>query len=157
MICLESEDFTKMKLKEHVNKDLDSLDNNYTTDSGKGIIYLICSNINVVLIDNQSDTYYPFISFIIYKMLTKVETQKFGRSVVTHSDLIFKIVSYNYLASVWEPLVEKSLANAKIIQIRDSTISSTSVDIVIPLQGHNIYQTLNINLSDLNVIFNFNC
>ena len=81
---------------------------------------------------------YTFISFIIYKMLTKVETQKFGRSVVTHSDLIFKIVSYNYLASVWEPLVEKSLANAKIIQIRDSTISSTSVDIVIPLQTYQI-------------------
>ena len=84
-------------------------------------------------------------------MIAKLETQKFGRSLITHLDIIFKIVSYNYLASVWEPLVEKAFVKLKVIKISDNSISSTSVDVVIPLQEHNIYQSLNINLSDLNV------
>ncbi len=131
--------------------DENDLDTNSTTDSGKGIIYFIWSDINIVLIDDQADTYYPFISLIVYKTVTKVETQKFGRSVITHLDTIFKIVSYNYLATMWEPLIEKSLFRSKIIQINDQTIKSTSVDITVPLQEQNIFNTFNINVSDMNV------
>ncbi len=141
----------------------------------KGVVYLLCSNINTVLIENQKKNYYPFLTFKLYNMVAKLEYQQgiginsVYRSSVSSSgnglnnygrinkilsaelNTLTKVLSYNHIADTWEPLIEKFIIKMKFLKENTEKISRTSYQITFPLQDHNLHQSVNINLSDLNV------
>ena len=129
------------------------ISNKQNSFTDKGIIYILLSNINIILIENQHDYFYPFIAFRLYNLVAKVEFQNFKGLFTIDVDTISKIVSYNYIADAWEPLIEKSLIKVNFTKQINANLNKSSFKITIPLQKHNLQQSLNVNLSDLNVIF----
>ncbi len=66
---------------------------------------------------------------------------------------MIKIITYNYLASVWEPIIEKTMVSLEIVQnYADEKISSHIFNITIPTNSEKPYSAFNINISDLTVI-----
>ena len=63
-----------------------------------------------------------------------------------------KIITYNYMAGVWEPIIEKTMLNLEIVQdYANDKISSNTFNITIPINKTKQYSAFNINISDLTV------
>ena len=132
-----------------------SLSSLTSDEKEKGITYVLFSNINIILIENQSEYFYPFLTFKLYNMVARIEFQLSKGLFTVDLDTISKIISYNYIADAWEPLIEKCFVKIKFIKQINLNVNRTSFDILIPLQEQTLQQTLNINLSDLNVSNNY--
>ena len=74
---------------------------------------------DVVLIDNQDNSFYPFMFISFPKLLYSSNTINSFDIINSKMDLQFQIMVYNYIASNWEPLVEG--ANCTLINLYDSS------------------------------------
>ena len=73
------------------------------------------------------------------------------QNIINASSMI-KVITYNYLAGVWEPIIEKTMLNLEIVQdCADEKISSNTFNITIPINKSKQYSAFNINISDLTV------
>jgi len=71
---------------------------------------------------------------------------------IVNSNIQVKIVTYNYYAGVWEPLVEKTNIVCEMVLDRsDEKVYTKTINIVIPSSKLNPNIGLNINISDLTV------
>ena len=85
---------------------------------------------NITLIDDSFGSFHPFINFGIEYITMRIDEDK--KSKV---DLSWKLLSYNYIACVWEPMIEKNNI------VMEYVIKNVSKD--------KINNTLNINMDKL--------
>ena len=102
-----------------------------------------------ILIDDHADTYYPFLSIILQDVKSNNEYSN-NRYNTINGSFLMKIVTYNYLAGVWEPFLEKTPLNFEI------TNDMTDPNIIVKNINMNISQYknrigMNVNISDLTV------
>ena len=95
----------------------------------------LTKSINLILIDDSKGTYQPFLNFVLEKFSLDFDPDK-----TFISQFYFILSSYNYIACVWEPVVEKLLikSNGTFKDIYEINIDMSS---------------LLINLSDMAISF----
>ena len=162
------------KFSSYSNLKLNIMNNNIY---GENQILFISKGLKLILIDDHSDTLYPFIDFSIKKLKlsyisnpniannnnknnmniikTNLQITNYSEEKKILSELkgeiSFKIFTYNYIAGEWEPLLE--LCELEYNQIKKTGNKST-----INISTKNINKKekipdININISDLTVIF----
>lgn len=94
--------------------------------------------------------YYPFLSLIIQDIKFANEHLSYNQRVLAGS-ILLKIVTYNYLAGIWEPLIEKTLTQIEIIT--DHSEQRLSRQISVNVLEYKPKQGMNINISDLTVLY----
>ena len=105
------------------------------------------NGIQLILIDDHSNTFYPFLSFSIVEFNIKTENQIEIKNM--QISLIFKVLSYNYLAGVWEPVIEKT-------KLTIDSVTDQLNNRIYTLKTYNTKKVgpdININISDLMIIF----
>jgi hypothetical protein len=121
-------------------------------DKGMGIMSFESSGIQIILIDDHANTYYPFLSIILQEIKVTDEHVSFTQNEIS-GGLLFKIVTYNYFAGIWEPFIEKSLITFGVLNERsDSTLHYRTVSVNVHQQGQQ-KGAMNINISDINITF----
>ena len=144
---------------------------------GENQILFISKGLKLILIDDHSDTLYPFIDFSIKKLKLSYisnpnitnNNSKNNMNIIKNNleitnyseekkilselqgEISFKIFTYNYIAGEWEPLLE--LCELEYNQIKKTGNKST---INISTKNTNKKEKIpdiNINISDLTVIF----
>ena len=93
---------------------------------------------DITLIDNSTGNYFPFINLLLNEILIKYNKKMLDTSL----DLI--LYSYNYIARVWEPTIEKVPIKFKYLEQDDATKSHRFI--------FDIEQIL-VNLSDMSISF----
>ena len=140
---------------------------------GENQIKLLSDGLKLILIDDHSNTLYPFIDFSIKKIelsnisypllknnrnissiiTNKLSNLKEKKQVLNElkGEISFKIFTYNYIAGEWEPLLE--LCELEFNQIK-KTGNKTNVNISTKNTGKKEkIPDININISDLTIIF----
>ena len=122
--------------------------NNMQTESGKIIPLEIkekeylgnfrFEKLDITLIDNSTGSYYPFINLILNELKIKYSKK------VVESSLTLILYSYNYIARVWEPTIEKLPLSFKYLEQDDAAKSHRFI--------FDIEQIL-VNLSDMSISF----
>jgi hypothetical protein len=65
---------------------------------------------------------------------------------------MIKVITYNYLAGVWEPIIEKTSIGVEIVQDNaDEKYTSNTYNITVSTNKDKPYSAFNINISDLTV------
>ena len=148
-----------------------SLKINYKNNNiyGENQIKFLSKGLKLILIDDHSDTLYPFIDFSIKKLELKYISQppiKNNRNSVKDlmicpdkkrilnelkGEISFKIFTYNYIAGEWEPLLE--LCELEFNQIA-KTENKSNIYIATKKTGKKEkIPDINFNISDLTIIF----
>lgn len=121
-------------------------------DKGMGVMSFESRGIQIILIDDHAATYYPFLSIILQEIKVTDEHVSFTQNEIS-GGILFKIVTYNYFAGIWEPLIEKSLITFGVLNERsDSTLHHRTVNVNVHQQGQQ-KGAMNINISDINITF----
>ena len=134
---------------------------------GENQIIFVSEGLKLILIDDHSDTLYPFIDFSIKKLELNYISQppiknnrnKLNNLVIDKKRILnelkakisFKIFTYNYIAGEWEPLLE-------LCELEYNQITKTGNKSNIYIETKRIGQKekipdININISDLTIIF----
>ena len=77
------------------------------------------NGLDVVLIDNQENSFFPFMSVSMPVLQYTSNTINTFNIVNSKFDLRFQVKIYNYVSSVWEPLIEG--ANCVLINLYDAS------------------------------------
>lgn len=122
-------------------------------DKGMGVITIVSQGLQLILIDDHSNTYYPFLSIVIQEMQLTNENLNFNQSIM-NIGTIMKVLVYNYIAGVWEPLIEKTQINIEVTKDNsDDKVHSTSVNIHLPVPENKPLLAFNLNISDMTISF----
>ena len=102
---------------------------------------LLSLNINIksfdlTLIDNYSYNYNPFLYLKLYNISSFLNEKK-----TFNSSLYISLSMYNYISSIWEPVIENSCLKSMIIQKKENNEISNIIKI-------EIFQIL-VNISDM--------
>ena len=96
-------------------------------DKGLTFIKVNMSSFKIVLIDNMSSIYYPFISFVLSNF-SYIKEDITYKSSLTESKFIIEIYTYNHVAAIWEPIIEKVkleyYSSVDLIDIKNNTIDN---------------------------------
>ena len=92
--------------------------------------------LDLTLIDNYSNNYQPFLNLKLDNLSSFLNEKK-----ILNSSLYISLSTYNYISSVWEPIIEKSCIKSMILQKKENN----SITNIIKVE---IYQIL-INISDM--------
>ncbi len=84
------------------------------------------------------------------------EEINFNQSII-NANILVKILTYNYYAGVWEPLIEKTtiLTEVEFDQLDEKVVNKT-INIYVPSSNINPNIGLNINISDITVYYHIN-
>ena len=104
---------------------------------------------NLFLIDNKSNTYLPFLSIQLSSINYHSTTN--NNNSQTAVKITFLVLTYNYIAGLWEPLVELGNADIIMTSVEDESKDDTCSIVISPI-GDSV---LNVNISDLSIIFLF--
>ena len=121
------------------------------TNMNSFISKITIKKIEIILIDDHANLYYPFLYMKIKNLMSYNSSLEFNK---TNNIIIFEfnLRSNNYLANIWEPLIEKTDIEIDIISsknLNESTMNENSV--VNVLFNKNDMHKLNLNISDLTV------
>ena len=122
------------------NNKVKNIENKHIIDNNEQYKYISIESLDLILIDNDSNTYYPFLSFILNDF--KLNYSILKNNNILDNKFLLKILIYNYYAGVWEPCLEKNYFNIKY-----ETISNNYTNFYINLNE------INFNISDLYIIF----
>ena len=123
--------------KNEIKREMGETPGSYTKKSGKTYTGKVTLNksINLKLIDDSKGTYQPFLNFDFENFSLDFDPEN-----TFMSQFYFRLSSYNYIACVWEPVIEKLLIKS----------NGTFKDIYKIEIGIN---SLLINLSDMAISF----
>ena len=99
----------------------------------------------LILIDDHANTFYPFLSLIISACDYNAESLSYTESTAK-SEICFKTLCYNYIAGMWEPLIE----NTKFT-FESQTNSTNHLNII--TKTNITFPEMYINISDLSIVF----
>ena len=80
------------------------------------------NKIDITLIDDYSNNYFPFMNFNLIKLNSTLSDKK-----EFLSSLSIALSTYNYISSTWEPIIEKSLLQLSLFQMKD--LNSVKIEI----------------------------
>ena len=120
-INLENSSLDKSKSDDIKNKKVNSDKNHksktilayYSSDR-----YII-NGFDIILIDNQENSFLPFMFLTLPKIEYSSTTANLFNITNAKMDLQFQIMIYNYVSSIWEPFIEG--ANCILISFSDSS------------------------------------
>ena len=143
---------------------------------GKNQIKFLLDGLKLILIDDHSNTFYPFLDFSIENLelnnisnnnIKKINSCKDINNNINRNNTIennnieilnelkgeifFKILTYNYIAGEWEPLLEKS--EIEFVSKKKSEKINFIQIITKTKENDNKTPDININISDLTIIF----
>ena len=151
---------------------------------GENLIKFTSDGLKLILIDDHSNTFYPFIDFSIEKLEINTKSNNIIKNnnngsninlnsninlvsnlninnILENSDnkilnelkgeICFKILTYNYIAGEWEPLLEK--CEIELISKKKIGNKNTIHIISKSREKKNKIPDININISDLTIIF----
>ena len=95
----------------------DKLQKSKTIASSSAYDRYIISGLDVVLIDNQENSFLPFMILSVPKIEYTSNTISTFNIINSKMELFFKMMIYNYISSAWEPLIEG--ANCILINLSD--------------------------------------
>ena len=72
------------------------------------------NKIDITLIDDYSNNYFPFVNFNLANSNLTLSNKK---EFMLYSSI--ELSTYNYISSTWEPIIEKSLIQLSIFQLKD--------------------------------------
>jgi hypothetical protein len=122
-------------------------------DKGMGVSTIVSQGLQLILIDDHANTFYPFLSIVVQEMLLTNEHLNNNQSIM-NIGTILKVLVYNYIAGVWEPLIEKTQINIEATKDNsDEKVHSTSVNIQIPVPHNKPSLAFNLNVSDMTISF----
>ena len=98
----------------------------------------VFKNINITLIDNSSGSYYPFAKLEINNINLNLKQD----NTIT-SDFIILLSSYNYIARVWEPIIEKLVIKFSYEEKKEALSKIFKIDL----------DRMNINISAMMISF----
>lgn len=99
------------------------------------------------MIDDHANTLYPFLSVVIQKFNLANDCRTLRHSAIFVT-FLFKLITYNYFAAIWEPLIEKSSVSFDYEKTIENNIIYTKTNLNIFEYKQSI---MNINISDLTV------
>ena len=120
-------------------------------DKGLSTLTFISHGVLVILIDDHANTLYPFLSFSILDLYLLYEcVSKYQNTI--NIDIIIKAHSYNYLAGIWEPIIEKSRIFIEYSSdISEKIYHRNLINIKsLPIGNR---EHINVNISDLSLAF----
>ena len=141
-------------------KQMEKLLNNSINDSSKSLIFvnpnknqlnklmnlIKINKINLTLIDNSRNIYYPFMKFNI----EDCEVIFKNKNDYIQAFFYFDLFSYNYICSVWEPTIEKTNLYIYYEFTKMEIGNDTDKDQKITLYNNN---EISINISDMSMSF----
>ena len=135
--------YTKSKKeKKETNESLDIL------GVGVATATIYAQGVQIILIDDHANTFYPFVCFSLSE--TNITSEMLNnKTLFISADTFIKALSFNYIAGVWEPILEKSKFNIDI-EKEPGVVSSESLIVQIKAE-----KLVNINISDLSLSFLF--
>lgn len=139
--------YTHQKEKSH-------LEENNENNENTAIVLCVykVEGFNLFLIDNNENTYFPFLGI----QLSKVEyrSNSLGdQQSTSRLSITFLLLTYNYIAGLWEPLIELGEFEANMnSSIVEGKAKNNDCMIRIDPLGDSV---LNVNISDLTLIFLF--
>ena len=154
MFYIENE--TRVNLVDFYLKQIEDKKKNKTPETNGGEIIKAIVNgefqwnsVEITLIDNSNQNFYPFMQVIFNPIYAEIEDQKI---VCT---LSFLVNSFNYIARVWEPNVEKCGITIESIISLVGGARNAVIDIKNEnrSQDSNTNENLLINISDMNISF----
>ena len=106
-------------------------------------------SLDLFLIDNQLNTFIPFLNFKSRNFKINYIYPKQGehKAIIAFS---FMIYGYNYIAGVWEPIIEKNKGFIDYKYFSSNIVKTSSIEVNIS------EQCLNINICDLHISFLYN-
>jgi hypothetical protein len=113
---------------------------------------IILKKITITLIDDNSNIYYPFLSLRLNNIDATIINSEISKTVVLDSLVYLEAMSYNYITSTWEPLLENSVISVNFKRERNDKCNKT----ILTLGGGMNKIPLKFNISDMNVNTNFN-
>lgn len=120
-------------------------------DKGISKTCIVSQGLQLVLIDDHANTYYPFLSVVVQHLNIQNDNLNFKQSQISGSTQV-KVYTYNYIAGVWEPFIEKTHIDIEAINdYNDDRVKTSSIIINIPVPVDKPNSAFNINLSDLTV------
>ena len=130
-------------IKNNVNKNKNTgTPSNLMTKTGK-IVYTAILNfekMDITLIDNSKGSYHPFMNMICNKIYLILNP---NNSIESSFD--FVLFSYNYIACIWEPTIEKTTIKFTNLYIKENSGINNKVKIEL--------NNISINLSDMAISF----
>ena len=143
----------RIKIEKEKNNKKTKLDNKINKDIFSSNFILISQGLNLTLIDDHTNTLYPFLSIsiseskLLYEYINKY-------SYTLNIIVVLKILCYNYYAGEWEPLLEKSKI---LIEIMNDSSDNKNISKYFHISSLPLSEgkdnIININLSDLVVSF----
>ena len=114
-------------------------------DNGIANMTLNSQGIQIILIDDHANTFYPFISLSINELYIAYDALN-NNALMLSSSFLTKVHCYNYIAGGWEPIIEKSKFDIDVSREKNETESVMAIHI-------KCNDIMNINLSDLSLGF----
>jgi hypothetical protein len=122
-------------------------------DKGIAKTVIVSQGLQLILIDDHANTYYPFISFVVQDLVITDENINHNQKVINSTTTI-KVLTYNFIAGIWEPLIEKSSIIIEVVKdMADEKVHCTTININFPLPVNKPNAAFNINISDLSISF----
>ena len=128
----ESDDHNKIKLENSSDDksksntdskskktDEDKLHKSKTIASTSTLDRYTINGFDMILIDNQENSFFPFMFLSFPKIEYSSNTINSFNIINSKMDLQFQIMIYNYVSSIWEPFIEG--ANCTLINLSDSS------------------------------------
>ena len=132
------------------NKDTQNNESKSKTIEANEYNYLFSmESLDLFLIDNQLNTFIPFLNFKSRNFKINYIYPKQGehKAIIAFS---FMIYGYNYIAGVWEPIIEKNKGFIDYKYFSSNIVKTSSIEVNIS------EQCLNINICDLHISFLYN-
>ena len=137
---------------------------------GENQIQFLLDGLKLILIDDHSNTFYPFLNFsidtlkinntsnnLIKKRISIININNLfennDKQVLNElkGEICLKLLTYNYIAGEWEPLLEK--CEIEFISKKMSGNSNSISILTKSNEKKNKIPDININISDLTIIF----
>ncbi len=153
MLILETENQKYLRHNKHsINSNLQTTPPEKDSIIDKSLSKLMVngSSFQITIINDVENSYSPFISFVIDK-ITIINDNSSNYTSNNTIDLCIEINTFNYIAGVWEPLLEKTSIICEILNnYADANLNLTNINIRVPVDKENKIPT-NINLSNMSV------
>jgi hypothetical protein len=151
LACLSSDDYTRRKdLLKALNFEFNDLNNIVLIDKfnmTEIVSTIVLKKISITLIDDNANVYYPFLCLRLNSLDANIMSSEITRATLLDTFIYLEVLSYNYIASTWEPMLENSAFNLNFKIERKDMINKT----LIAITTGNRSMPLKFNISDINV------
>ena len=149
LIRLESPTTNNLELDINQKTKLNKKSKSTISDKGIGEFHFQGDEVSIVLIDDESETYYPFLCFDLNNLKMNQKFISYFQNTMNLS-FIGKGLIYNYFAGNWEPIIEKTEFELQVgSDTSDPKATYTQVLVCIPYIANIMHQPNN-DLSNYN-------